>query len=351
MYYILSPFCVLPLILSYYCVSLNESQGKTTVYSRSKGGSTSGPIGYRRMVVLRCPFSACGVNLCAVLMGKHRNHTLFDSNLPGRDDGTFSPGNYVVVVRPQAVTSWMGNSVPLLDVPVSWRAVDPQSIPAPICQEVRPHQTTNRLHAFVYPKVRLELLNLAVVKSPCVGALCDSLEMQPDGSCSVTTCACYHTIKRTGNIVLLVTLRVVNGNEKFIVRNFSSKKFSSMFFLNGVVPAGLSASMIHNSPYEDILVSNVEQCIQVVNENGGFKVFGWIRRGYFVDEAAVTEGGASKDVADRVASSVTTFHLASVESNGADFTKFLSDLSMAMDDGKQAASKVGQAKKRRAPTS
>ena len=338
-----------------FLLRLNESQGKATVYSRSKqGGSSSGPVGYRRMVVCRCPFSPCGVNICAVLIGKQRNHTLFDSNLPGRDDGTFSPGTYVVVVRPHSINSWMGNSIPLLDVPVSWRAVSSQGIPSLLFQEVKPHETSNRLHAFVFPKVKLELLNLQLVKSNCVGALCDSLEMLPDGSNSVTTCACYHTIKRTGNVVLLVTLRVVNGNTQFIVRNFTSKKFTSMFLLNGAVPAGLSASMIQNSAYEDVVVSNVEQCIQAVNENGGFKVSGWIRRGFFVDEAAVTESGASKDAADRVASSDTTYHLSCVETNGADISKFLSDLSLAMDDNfadnsNESPSQYGQAKKRKSP--
>ncbi len=326
---------------------LNESQMKATIYSRNKQANSSA-LGYRRMVVLRCPLSPCGVNVCAVLIGKQRNHTLFDSNLPGRDDGTFSPGGFVVVVRPQAISSWMGNSVPLLDIPVSWRAVDPQSIPVSLLQEVSSHKTSTRLHAFVFPKVQLELLNLQVVKSNCVGALCDSLEMLPDGSNAVTTCACYHTIKRTGNVVLLMTLKVVNGKEQFIVRNFTSKKFSSLFLLNGVVPSGLSASMIQNSSFEDTLVDNVEQCFQVANKSGGFRVTGWIRRGFFVDEATASESGASRDASDRVASSDTTYHLACVETNGADISEFVSDLSLAMDErlgGRHAGGNTKKQKK------
>jgi hypothetical protein len=114
----------------------------------------------------------------------------------------------------------------------------------------------------------------------------------------------------------------------FVVRSFTSKKFTSLFLTDGV-PAGLTASIVNQSP--NVLrrfIRNVKRAFTLVNETSRFSVVGWIRKGTVVDDAL--DATTSSNDKARVLSSETTYHLTNVGINGCNLDGCLTNLSSEM---------------------
>lgn len=323
----------------YYKLNNNAQSTKLSVYARGKNATDA--LAYRRIMFLRCLASSAGLNVFVILLGKHRNPGLFNADLDGRDTGHFQPGSYVLLSKPAGILSWMsGHSLPILDVPNSLLCVSPTSfshqekIPVPF------DPTSLRIQAFSYPMAQVRASSFHVVPTCCSGMLCGALDTQPMNGVAMSACPCFHTLKREGNLVFLLSLVVTVGpsaQDTFIVRNFSSKPFTNRF-LKGGIPSGVTAAKILSLNIEDDLMDAVDSALEEANKKGGLTVTGWLRRGLFDDEGDIS-------CKEKVVSGDLTHHLINIEFNDQTCVdNHLVDIYSLMSN--QTASTVGSKKKK-----
>ena len=263
---------------------------------------------------------------------------MFDGFLEGRDSGSFAPGTIVCIVRPQPVNSWLGsNNLPLLDIPGSFlKVADDFFVTRPL-QSVPSLRSSQRMHAFNISKCSLKLLNLHVIDTKCGGALCDSLGVYSQDGNSAQQCPCFHAVKRSGNILLLLNIQVIphaDGEDPFHVKYFTSKNFTEMFFSRGI-PSGISASMISdNLSFERSIIKNVIRTFAIVNENGGWSAAGWTRQGTVADEGVGSQAKDGVGKPEQVLSSDMLYHLTYVVMNCPDLNIIQTDLSKTLTGDK-----------------
>lgn len=293
-------------ILYYKLNNMNST--KLSVIARNNSKSVES-LSYKRIIFLRCLSSTAGFNVFVILLGKNRNASIFDADLDGRDIGNFQPGSIILLPKPSGITSWMsGHGLPILDVPNCIFCVSRSSFSDQEKVSVPVDSTSLRIQAFSYAHARLEMKSFHVIPTCCTGGLCGALDSSPNGGVSLLKCPCYHTLKREGNFVFLVTLKVtICEGQSFIVRNFSNKRFTN-FFIKGGIPSGVTAAKILSLNIDDDLMDAVEGSFEAANSNGGFSITGWLRRGLFNDEGDI----AAKD---KVVSGEKTHHLTNIDFN------------------------------------
>jgi hypothetical protein len=287
---------------------LNNMQGsKLSVIARNNS-KTVESLSYKRIIFLRCLSSPAGFNVFVILLGKNRNSSIFDADLDGRDIGNFQPGSIILLPKPSGITNWMsGHNLPIIDVPNCIFCVSRSSFSDQEKVSVPVDSTSLRIQAFSYAHALLEVISFHVIPTCCTGGLCGALDSSPAGGVALSKCPCFHTLKREGNFVFLVTLKVTIGDESFIVRNFSNKRFTN-FFLKGGIPPGVTAAKILSLNIDDDLMDAVEGSIEAANSKGGFSLSGWLRRGLFNDEGDVAHK-------DKIVSGEKTHHLISIDFN------------------------------------
>ena len=97
-----------------------------------------------------------------------------------------------------------------------------------------------RLHGFLYPVVKLKLLNANVVHTKCCGYLCDSIGMKTRDGDWRERCPCYTTQRQLGTVLFDLDFSVSGMTkigvddeegkvlEKFQCKNFTSRSFTSL---------------------------------------------------------------------------------------------------------------------------
>lgn len=275
-----------------------------TIYNKKKGEVEAS---YERIMFLRCVLSPPGSNVLAIMMSNHRNCKLFDLHLTVRDHQGFSPGTVVTVESPQVIENSMGN-VPLFDTPSSFRIVDTSNLEF---LPVKVSDTSARMSCFHFPKVKMQLLNFAVVDVPCKGSLCDGLDLYKDGNLA-RNCPCITGNTKGSRVITVVKLKVIpaldengDGSPPFIVIDFSSHRFTRMFVKNGAkgIPSSITSTTINSSIFR-----KYRRAVREAINAHQFSVTGWSRRGTITDHGSVAK--------ESVKNSTLNHHLVSVECIG-----------------------------------
>lgn len=292
-----------------------------TIYNKKKGEVDAS---YERIMFLRCVLSPPGSNVFAIMMANQRNCKLFDLHLTVRDHQGFSPGTYVTVESPQVIENSMGN-VPLFDTPSSFRIVDTSNLEF---LPVKVSDTSARMSSFHFPKVKMQLLNFAVVDVPCKGSLCDGIDLYKDGNLA-RSCPCITGNTKGSRVITVVKLKVIpaldengDGSPPFIVIDFTSHKFTRMFVKNGAkgIPSSVNSTTINSSVFR-----KYHKAVREAINAHEFSVTGWSRRGTITDQGSVAN--------ESVKNSTLNHHLVSVECIGTIPEESKVDLSNLSKDG------------------
>ena len=167
----------------------------------------------------------------------------------------------------------------------------------------------------------LQLRNSVFIDTTCTNTSCDSLEMRK-GGVSMAHCACWKVQHRVSSVVLCLSIKVFcqgecNPGHDFMVKDFTSRNFSSNF-ITGEIPPGVTAAMIIGTNYlrREMRV-NVKRFINLVNANGGWNIQGWIKPALQTDRGTVdssSAGNAHNNPSQHsmVPSSNLIYHLTSV---------------------------------------
>ena len=81
------------------------------------------------------------------------------------------------------------------------------------------------------------------------------------------------------NLYLLHTVVVYYRNSSFKMRKFSSNKFNLYIFQDKYLPQTVPVTALEHTDASDILEDTNENCVDFINDCGGFTVMMWYYRG------------------------------------------------------------------------
>lgn len=246
-----------------------------------------------------------------------------------RDNGVFSPGAVIAIDEPSRVDSWLGNtsasSIPLLELPNSVLVVD-QALSSVKLPEVPHNVRVTNMQGFHYARVKLDSVSVKLIDVNCIGKLCDCLGMFSQGTIA-NCCSCFSVTSRLGRTVALVTMRVMSypANSDahpsllFPVNNFTSRRFTSFFCQNECIPSDISALSLDRRANK-LFARSVRAVVEKVNDEAGWHITGWARRGHVRDINSSSAnsnqgqvGGAS--ASNQIVASNLVFHPISIIPN------------------------------------
>ena len=143
--------------------------------------------------------------------------------------------------------------------------------------------------SFVLRKASVTIEASAPVQTTCGGLFCDKQNIK-EVLRAGRGCGCYSMKDRIGNIVMVHTITVKDerNNIEFEV-DFSSMKFDRMFMTNAMPSSMTKRDLDMTQAYFDF-VEAIDSLMGAYNENGGFTVVGWYKRGEINDKSSAEDG-------------------------------------------------------------
>ena len=203
-----------------------------------------------------------------------------------------APGKQFVIVNPSTVKTFMGENgaIPLLNTAQPIHSVKTDVLPV----QRYPIEAQGNMHAFKLRGVEIELHNLQVGTVSCGGNMCDALMMHENGIAQ-DKCACYTISEREAKICLVFDLKILykrkdGGRSYFMISNHTSKQFTRLFMVGFKIPVGVIPDNItSNEAAREALQMSVLDILKLGNNNGGWDISGWTKRGLIVDAGAGAE--------------------------------------------------------------
>lgn len=269
----------------------------TSVQQRGFGGGRGQvkSVQHTRKLTLMCVNSEAGANTAIIFNGNGNTPRLM-ADLDTRDNGALRPGSLVL----------------LLNVPRSDRTLPDGT--TPILAPTRPLQVVNSnfdivqrpvvtegisLNGFVLHSCDINLKSISFLDTPCGGDLCDQQSIVSGGVQS-KRCACVQMKLRRGVAVVVYDVELVLEDGSTVPTQLCSKWFSRNYVFTGPFAAGTSASTLEDFMVTDRIYDAAVNVFNLVNDNGGWMVFGWTKRGEIQDQAVDQPGNGLPHNASKV---------------------------------------------------
>ena len=197
--------------------------------------------------------------------------------------------------------------------------------------------------AFCLNQCSIECMNITAEESGCAGLFCDKqriLEVRRYNQ----GCCCYSFDSRRANMIIDHTLNIRHHSLQEImhVPNYSSVKFS-LHYQSAVFSTQVRQTSLDLTESYFNLDDSVDKVIELINDNGGFTVIGWYKRGEVMDRtilhqnnntANIQNNVSSNEVNTQVDNSKITFHPCVIRATNPDFYTTNSVLYKTLEDMK-----------------
>ena len=248
-------------------------------YYKKNNKTISSNSHYFRLFLFRDVASTSG-EVVYMIEGKQMNDKLWARNPLLRDNGVLTVGSYIIVFNPLPITTRFCNEIPLLETRGGCVVMNP---PQCITEIKLDHGiSTGVTRVFVVNNVQVRVNSTSVQTTKCSGLFCDrqrAVEIERGDR----ACGCYSMQSRIGNIVIVHNISVIkDGIPDLCVEDFSSLNFSSLY-LKDALPVSVKFNSLDYTPQYLRLHGCIDDVVQYVNENGGFTVVGWYKRGEIND--------------------------------------------------------------------
>ena len=215
-----------------------------------------------------------------IVEGKNRNDRLWERDPSLCDNGCVTIGTYISIINPQPITSWFCNEIPIIECRGSCFVM--KCVGGSFEVNMDTSITTNVTRCFVKNNVDVDVLSTDVHSTKCSGLFCDrqrSLEISRGNR----SCGCYSMNNRVSSIAILHRVEISVGG----VQLFSMDDFSSLNFINLYLKSRFSwnvrANLLDFTPAYFQMQKCITKIIELINNNGGFTVIGWYKRGEIND--------------------------------------------------------------------
>ena len=171
------------------------------------------------------------------------------------------------------------------------------------------------MSAFVHSNVQISLRSIAYHNSRCGGEFCDRQAIVQNGVVA-NRCACFQTNRqRNGCVVVIITFVFTREDGTEFIAELSSKWFLDNFVFNGAIPSGTRARHLEEFDVDERINTAVVDMLDCINSRGGFKIFGWTKRGEIQDQAVDQPGNGLPHNAPQnmIEAGELVFHVTRVE--------------------------------------
>ena len=220
-----------------------------------------------------------------------------------RDNGISGVGSIFALHSPRPITKMLANEIPILETNSSLQLVKRESLQEISIDTGVPENLTR---GFVLNKCSVEIVSAEVLATACSGLFCDrqrTLELLRTGK----KCGCYFMRSIASNLSIVHTIKIQEENEEaeaLKIEEFSSFKFSRLYLTEYFPKSTQRISFDAGSNNMEALYTSMDNVINFYNENGGFTIVGWYKRGE-INDSVQTEN-------EKVTSSIMNYHVTSI---------------------------------------
>ena len=241
-----------------------------------------------------------------MIMNSTNNTHLFERNTNFRDNGVISIGTLMLIVNPDPVENFL-KGVPIITTKERAVVLQPMQLPEiPLKNSL----DGNDSRGFAYNNAEITLEKTSFVESKCSGSFCDRQRIDEIKMCSM--CGCFSTKANYSNVIPLWILSFLtsNGVNK-VVKDFSSLQ-SFNLFTKGKMSIDVRARMLSSGSRQyELITDAMDNIVDFVNDNGGWSVYGWGKKGLINDATliGVASDTKSKEENAKVAAEEVTTHI------------------------------------------
>ena len=275
-------------------------------------------VGYKRLYLMRVINQEQPTSNLVYIVEDDIHHTnLWKHHISIRDNGGITIGTILRFFIPKPYENIMPDGVPSIEsrFPVAIMKTPSLLSPVPINFSILGGESM----AFCLNGCMIESLAITPEETGCAGRFCDKQRivevMQYNQGC-----ACYSYDSRRTNAVIDHTLNIEHHSleEKMHVANYSSAKFS-LLYQTAVFSSQIRSTALDLTDEYFDLETSVSDAIEIINDNGGFTVIGWYKRGNIADRTILyqnkvnSEGKAyapvtGNDESNQIDNGKITFH-------------------------------------------
>ena len=263
-----------------------QASSNTYTYKFTKKSDKTASKGSFRLLLFQDLFSTTG-DVFYVKVNNTKRQEIWSKIINERDSGPLSIGCILVFLGSNPIKDVFCNDIVIL--PTSGSSIlmyepDPDVLP-----NIWPQfelTDTNKTNAFQI-KAKLEMINVSVKQSNCIGLFCDRQNL--DENNNTYGCGCYTSADtRHAKLVLNFYLQIKMGDTVLEAQDYTSHKFTQNFIKTPFQSTTNYNEWDSTDAFFD-LVDRIENIIAHVNRNGEWKVIGWCKRGEIEDKNFVEE--------------------------------------------------------------
>ena len=221
--------------------------------------------------------------LVYMIQSKNVNENLWNMNLEYRDNGVLSIGTFIRFISPSPVEKYMRGDIPMLHNTLPVVILKPPKAMANVAMQTQIEGNTSL--GFVFIGMKVSSLAQSAMKTTCSGKLCDRQRISDwQGS---RGCGCFKMFANSTSLVLQHHIRVKHDSDKekvFNMSQFSSLKFDQLF-LSKEIPGVCKLRNLQLTRAFLKISKCIKLCTKYINDNGGFTIFGWYKRGEITDKS------------------------------------------------------------------
>ena len=272
------------------CIA-NGKHGQTNYMVKqysSRGGSKANcsSSNYSRLFLFKVMNETEGNALVYMMEADNQNKKLWGRNPTLRDDGTVAIGTIIRVMNPMPIESIMPDGIPSLVTRFPGVVLRQASIISQV--PINDSLTGNNSLAFALNNCQIQILSSTPEETGCAGRFCDKQRIHEIAQYR-QGCACYVWSDRRNNMVIDHSMQINHNGSAWSVyiSKFSSLRFSSLY-QTSVFSTAIRRDMLELSKQYYELEDKIDDVVELINNNGGFTVVGWYKRGIINDRAVLT---------------------------------------------------------------
>ena len=305
-----------------------KSDQKAKIFNYSKGKRTEQEVNFTRLFMCRVYNPTCldeQSSLVYIMESSKRNNNLFNFNIDQRDNGTITIGSFLKILSPHVIEERMHGDIPIIVTSFPLVAMTRPQRLATI--PINPQIEGNHTMAFVFNNKQIGIQQTSVYATKCKGFFCDKQRVRELND--KKACGCYGQPPNESNIIFSHRIFFDHENEKFFHPDFSSMKFSQ-FYLNKRIPSTTTTTDLSMTTPFIAILQCIKDVLELVNDNGGWTIVGWYKRGLIRDNQLIGGDSSSDDTID----GRLTFHFVEIVPTNIEFMEKDTDLYRDLQDKK-----------------
>lgn len=307
--------------------------GVTNIYGKKKKDAKE-QLTFKRLFLCKVVSQTHLDDNCKLIYlveSTNQNTELWKQNHTYRDSGAIHIGSVLRIPSPMAVEKYMKNDIPMIvtDQKLHLLQFPSHFDPTKIDYQIE----ANTSLAFLYNRIKLSMYSLSFVKTSCSGLLCDRQRVGDWNNRH--KCGCYGMLPSRSSLIAKQFLQAHIGRDvKLTAKDFSSLQFSDLY-LKEFMPGKVVLSQLQLTPKYVLLRTCAFNCIALINENGGFTIIGWYKKGIINDKSLIDEESGQNNKTDvQTESGELSYHITCIVPTNRDFLDVTTGLGKRLHEKK-----------------